>query len=199
MATIEPRRCALKDGRRVTIRSAVRDDAERILAILDAAVAEGGSTLTEPGERTTTAADEGSVIAEHAQAPGKLYLVMEADGEVAGWISFENGRYRRTAHRGELSIFIDPAWRERGLGACLLGEVLAWTTQSPLIEKVALAVFSTNERAIALYRKLGFIEEGRCPGDMKLADGSYIDSVLMYRLAAGGREQINPLPRWHDA
>ena len=38
-----------------------------------------------------------------------------------------------------------------------------------------------NTRAQALYASEGFVEEGRCPRDMKLANGEYIDSVLMYQ------------------
>ena len=63
----------------------------------------------------------------------------------------------------------------------LLETLLEWAEKNPIIEKVTLAVFSTNTRAQNLYRKSGFTEEGRCPKDMKLNDGTYIDSVLMYK------------------
>ena len=59
--------------------------------------------------------------------------------------------------------------------------LMEWAVANPIIEKVTLAVFSTNTRAQALYSKFGFQEEGRCPRDMKLPTGEYIDSVLMYR------------------
>jgi RimJ/RimL family protein N-acetyltransferase len=43
-------------------------------------------------------------------------------------------------------------------------------------------VFANNERAIALYNKSGFEIEGNCPKDMKMEDGTYIDSILMYKI-----------------
>jgi RimJ/RimL family protein N-acetyltransferase len=59
---------------------------------------------------------------------------------------------------------------------------LAWAEQHPSIEKVSLGVFSTNERAITLYKKMGFIEEGRKIKEFKMSDDEYIDDVLMYKL-----------------
>ena len=181
MSTIEPRTFPLKDGEAVLIRTATPDDAARTLAILTAAVAEGAYTLAEPGERPTSEEEERRAIEEHVARDGDLFLVAEAEGEVVGWVAFESDRLRRTRHRGEFSMFIDARWRGRGVGTALLEALLAWAAAHPVLEKVALAVFSTNDRAQALYRKLGFVEEGHCPSDMKLADGTYIDSVLMYR------------------
>ncbi|HEY3341065.1 MAG TPA: GNAT family protein, partial [Anaerolineae bacterium] len=57
---------------------------------------------------------------------------------------------------------------------------LEWARTNSLIEKVTLAVFSTNTRAISVYEKMGFLVEGRCPRDMKI-NGEYVDSVLMYQ------------------
>jgi RimJ/RimL family protein N-acetyltransferase len=84
------------------------------------------------------------------------------------------------------SVWVREEWRGRGVGTALLQVLIDWATESPLIEKVTLAVFSTNHRAIGLYRKLGFEVEGMCPRDMKLADGNYMDSVLMYRFVDQG-------------
>jgi len=39
-------------------------------------------------------------------------------------------------------------------------------------------VFSTNERAIHVYRKMGYVETGRIPGCIKYR-GGYVDSVIM--------------------
>jgi RimJ/RimL family protein N-acetyltransferase len=59
-------------------------------------------------------------------------------------------------------------------------ELLQWAEDNSLIEKVSLAVFSTNANAIKLYKKLGFKQEGRCPRDM-IIGGKYADSILMYK------------------
>ena len=127
------------------------------------------------------AARERQTIGECAEQSGYLYLVAEVAGRVVGQLEFENGRWRKTAHAGMLSVYVDRDWRGRGVGTILLRGLLDWAAAHPLIEKVTLAVFSTNTRAIATYKKCGFEEEGRCARDMKLDSGEYIDSVLMYR------------------
>ncbi len=42
-------------------------------------------------------------------------------------------------------------------------------------------MFAHNTRAINLYRKLGFVEEGRGLRAFKLADGAYYDDIQMVR------------------
>jgi len=44
-----------------------------------------------------------------------------------------------------------------------------------------MALIRSGALATGLYRKLGFEVEGKCLKDMKVADGKYIDSVLMYK------------------
>jgi ribosomal protein S18 acetylase RimI-like enzyme len=48
------------------------------------------------------------------------------------------------------------------------------------VEKVALSVYPGNERAIALYRKFGFVEEGRLVRQSKKSYG-YEDELVMAR------------------
>ena len=46
--------------------------------------------------------------------------------------------------------------------------------------KASLEVFSTNGRAIALYKKLGFVIEGVRPRQYQIR-GEWVDDVLMGR------------------
>jgi RimJ/RimL family protein N-acetyltransferase len=59
--------------------------------------------------------------------------------------------------------------------------LIEWAEAHPGIEKLTLGVFATNTRAIALYRKLGFAEEGRQPREVKFGPDDYVDLLLMYR------------------
>ncbi len=69
------------------------------------------------------------------------------------------------------------------LVALVLGDetLLKWATAEPLIEKVCLEVFTTNIGAIRLYRKLGFVEEGLRPKDIKFGPERYVDTLTMYK------------------
>jgi RimJ/RimL family protein N-acetyltransferase len=170
----------LRSGTQVTVRNPTLQDAQRIIEVMRTVVAEGPYTLTELDEFDWNVMSKRQDISESLRHPGQLALVAEVNGEVVGFLEFVNGRRRRTQHSGSLSIFIQDGFREIGIGSVLLKTLLKWARTSPLIEKVTLAVFSTNTRAIAVYQKLGFLVEGRCPRDMKI-DGEYVDSVLMYQ------------------
>jgi RimJ/RimL family protein N-acetyltransferase len=180
MSKIGAREYELKNGARVTVRIPTMQDAMQMIEIMRAVVAEGPYTLTEPDEFDWTVMSKRQDISENLRHPGHLTLVAEVQGEVVGFLEFLNGQRRRTQHSGSLSIFIQDGFRENGIGSVLIGTLLGWARATPLIEKVTLAVFSTNTRAIAVYEKMGFLVEGRCPHDMKI-NAEYVDSVLMYQ------------------
>jgi RimJ/RimL family protein N-acetyltransferase len=60
-----------------------------------------------------------------------------------------------------------------------MGALIDWASRSPAAGKIELIVRSSNERALRLYRKFGFREEGRFRNRIRLADGSYIDDISM--------------------
>ncbi|WP_396129186.1 GNAT family N-acetyltransferase [Exiguobacterium mexicanum] len=50
------------------------------------------------------------------------------------------------------------------------------------IHKINLSVIETNEKAVALYERYGFEQEGRLRHDKRLRDGHYYDTIWMGRL-----------------
>lgn len=180
MSTIQTHEWTLKNGTSAFIRIARPDDAGAIIAIQEEATAEGHYTLAEPDELNLSEAKIRERLSTYANRDGRVWIVAEAGDDVAGWLEFHNYGYRRTQHSGILEMWVRKEWRSQGIGTALLQTLLEWAQDDPLIEKVTLAVFHTNTRAIGLYEKLGFEREGYCPRDMKLASGEYIDSVLMY-------------------
>src|SRR5829696_3050468 len=168
MSMFETQTHTLKTGELLLVRSGRIEDAAQLVDMKSAILAEDIYTLTSPGEFTPSAERERQTIGECAEQSGYLYLVAEVAGRVVGQLEFENGRWRKTAHAGMLSVYVAHDWRERGIGTILLRSLLGWAAAHPLIEKVTLAVFSSNTRAIAAYKKCGFEEEGRCARDMKL-------------------------------
>ena len=47
------------------------------------------------------------------------------------------------------------------------------------MEKIELRVRASNDRALALYRRVGFVEEGRFSRRIKLGPDTYLDDVAM--------------------
>jgi len=171
----------MKNNQPLLVRAAVADDAARLLEVAQAILAEGEFTITEPDELPLTEEQERQWVSLHVDAPGKLLLVSEIAGSVVGLLSFENEGRKRIAHRGTLHLSVLKEWRDQGIGRALLLSLIRWAEGQNLIEKLCLSVFATNDRAIGLYRKLGFVEEGRCPRAVKVGPGQFVDEVLMYR------------------
>ena len=83
-------------------------------------------------------------------------LVAEVAGEVCGFAAF------RTTHPAEgevLNLAVAVRWRRRGVGRRLAEEISARSTGDMLLE-----VRESNLEARNLYKKIGFVEEGRRPG-----------------------------------
>ena len=170
-----------KNGQTFTIREATAEDAEELLPYARAVAAETDFFVIEPDEFPATVAKEREWIEGHLGHPGKLLLMAEAEGAIIGNVSFAVGPVRRLAHRGVLGIAVVKAWRGQGVGTALMETLLAWAAASPTVEKVSLEVFTENHSAIRLYRKLGFVEEGLRPREIKRGPGKYADALLMCR------------------
>jgi ribosomal protein S18 acetylase RimI-like enzyme len=92
-------------------------------------------------------------------------------------IHLAHGRWEKDSHVAELGISCRPDCRGVGLGTALLARGIDWA-RSVGVAELTLEVFGTNATAISLYRKLGFEEEARLPGQYRI-DGQPVEGVLM--------------------
>ena len=102
------------------------------------------------------------------------------DEQVIGWCDVIPERNPRLHHRGGLGMGVLPGYRGKGIGTLLLKETIRQAEEFGL-EKVELHVYTTNENAIALYKNLGFEEEGIIRKFRKLND-DYFDCLMMAKL-----------------
>ena len=79
---------------------------------------------------------------------------------------------------GEIGMAVAREWRGRGVGSALLEAAIEWARNEGL-HKLSLGVFAHNARAIALYRKFGFVEEGRRVKHYRRASGELWDALEM--------------------
>jgi RimJ/RimL family protein N-acetyltransferase len=181
MANFQARTFQSKNGKMFSVRTARPTDAAQLLEMGKSVMSESIYTLTEADELNLTVEQEADWIQQHNDHPLKIILVAEHEGGLAGILDFSNGHRRRISHQGEFGMSVEKAWREQGLGAALLDTLLNWAVSNPGIEKVNLRVHATNQRAIALYKKFGFEQEGLQKKDLKLGANHYVDTVLMGR------------------
>jgi putative acetyltransferase len=109
------------------------------------------------------------------------------DGRVVGHAGLEVHRSSR-AHCAHLGLAVHDAYHGRGVGAALLEGLTDCADASLGLRRIDLTVFSDNAPAIALYRKFGFVEEGRSRG-FAMRDGMLADVLHMARLVDAPRLQ----------
>lgn len=150
---------------RVEVRPA-RDDDRLAMATLFAAVA---------AERTGIAS-EPPVDVEARAAAWTLEgdIVAEAENTVVGSIHVQASRHGY----GEIGMAVAHDWRGRGVGSALISAAIEWARARGL-HKLSLSVFAHNDAAIALYRKFGFVEEGRRVEQYRRENGELWDTLEM--------------------
>ena len=162
----------------VSIRSAVSDDAASICTIYNQGIDDRLATLET--ERRT--ADERRAWLA-ARGPRHPVFVAEANGAIVGWASL-NAFNPRPAydHVADLSVYVERAWRGRGIGRRLLSHLV---DVGPGLgyHKLVLAAFPFNGAGMALYERLGFRAVG-IYREQGLLDGRWVDVIVMERLLA---------------
>jgi putative acetyltransferase len=112
-------------------------------------------------------------------------FVAEADtdegAKVVGVASLHGNSLFRKRHSAGLGIAVHPSWQSRGIGKALMRALLDLADNWLMLVRVELDVFTDNDRAVGLYRSMGFQIEGtrRCAA---VRDGVLADEYLMARL-----------------
>ncbi|WMX15341.1 MULTISPECIES: GNAT family N-acetyltransferase [unclassified Aureispira] len=173
----------LKNGTSLLVREATLQDALPLNDLVARIFGSSDQVLTslEEFEASGTLQAQLKRIQHFSEAIGKCIFVAEIDRQLVGTIDFWNGYRKRIEHTGEFGMGVLAEYRDQGIGACLIQVLLKWASANPVIEKVKLGVFATNLRAIHLYEKMGFEEEGRRVAEIKMADGQYHDVIEMYK------------------
>ncbi len=165
-----------------TLAPAVSSDAAGLISLRAGVVAEGEFLVAEPGEFVVSI--EAMIVRIRAgdAAPGssRCLFVARARHQVIGVVEVQPGAFRRNRHVGHVEVLVRRDWRGRGVGRALMERMIEWAGTSA-VRKLALAVYAHNLPAIALYRSLGFVEEGRRVGEYAFPDGSVRDDLLMAR------------------
>ncbi|HVV05519.1 MAG TPA: GNAT family protein [Puia sp.] len=169
-----------KDGRPFTIRQPTEDDARNIIDYSRMLFASTDQVLTTLEEYTVTVQQEQTWISNFNDDPNSVLLIAVMQHQIAGLLFFVGGPKKKNAHTGELGVSVHPDFQSCGIGRQLIVSLIQWAQNNPVIEKVFLNVFATNEKAIRLYKNLGFTEEGRFIRAVKQPDGAYVDVLQMY-------------------
>lgn len=114
------------------------------------------------------------------QHEGLHLLAVDGDDVIAsGDIHGFPGRSRRR-HVAGLGICVLRDRHNQGLGSEMMRRLLEWADNWGGYLRLELNVYTDNERAIALYKRFGFLLEGTHRADA-LREGRYVDTYSMAR------------------
>jgi RimJ/RimL family protein N-acetyltransferase len=153
------------------VRSATFEDCDAIGAGMKVVVDEGVWLATE-----AASAEELAERHRTAILAGEPLFILEDSGEIVGCL----GLHETVPGVLYLGMWLLPAHRGRGGGQMLVEAAI--DDHPPDVHKIELEVFPDNERAVALYEKLGFEEEGLRRDHYRRRDGSLRSALIMARL-----------------
>jgi RimJ/RimL family protein N-acetyltransferase len=171
-------RSTLGDGREVVVRSATTRDARLVSDLLDSVAAEPGPyVLLGPGQLDHR--DWKRRISECRRDDVNLIVVAEVDGRPACVAGLHPDPHPAAAHVRQLGMSVASEFRSQGVGSAVMTALMGWARDRGVV-KVELGVFPHNERAIAFYRRHGFVDEGRRRAHYA-RDDVLLDEVVMGR------------------
>ena len=103
------------------------------------------------------------------------------EARVVGCASLTIPSRIRQRHSALIGIMVDERWHGRGVGRALMGSLVDLADNWLGLVRLELDVFADNERALRLYRSMGFVHEGT-KAKATMRSGKYEDLAIMARI-----------------
>lgn len=150
----------------IIIRQAEPDDASHLLTYLRIIAGErdNGILMTSAEDVRWTEDEKRDIIRDFAEKPNAaMFVAIDVDAgerDIIGQMSL-HGRPRTPIYWTiGMGITIASDYRNQGLGTRMMEVAIAWCREQPNVVRLELQVFDNNPRAIRLYEKVGFVNEG---------------------------------------
>lgn len=168
------------EGKELLLRSPGKEDAAILIDYLRTTCEETRFLSKEPEEVLLTLEEEKEFIRKMNVSDDSVMILAFLDGEFAGNCSFSGQGLKRQKHRATMGIALYQKYTGMGIGRLLI-EKLCNIAKERGFEQMELEVMVENERAIHLYKKMGFKIYGVFPGNAKYKDGTYGDAYWMMK------------------
>ena len=169
----------LKNGIEALLRNGNAADGPAVFENFNLVHAETDYLLSYPDENSYDPDKEAKFLEEKTNSPNEIEIIAIIDGKIAGTAGIEAvGEKYKVRHRAEFGISILKEYWGLGLGKALATACIQCAKEAGY-EQLELDVVSGNERALSLYRSLGFVEFGRNPKGFKSRTAGYQEVVYM--------------------
>ena len=169
----------LKNGAAACLRNGTAADGDAVWAVFQQTHAESDYLLSYPDENSFTAEQEGKFLKRKAESANEVEIIALVDGRVAGTAGVDaiGGKYK-LRHRAEFGISVLKEYWGLGIGRALLDACIECAKRAGYAQ-LELTVVAENERAVAMYRRAGFVEFGRNPRGFNSRISGYQELVSM--------------------
>ncbi len=158
------------------IRKAERKDIAELLEIYNYEVVNGVATL-DINPRTT---EQWTQWFENHNIKNHPLIVSEENGVITGYASLSSYRAKEAyASTVELSVYIHPQHRVKGVGTALMSEIIAMAKADPTVHTVVSVITSGNAASERLHDKFGFTFSGKIK-EVGVKFGEYLDISNYY-------------------
>jgi L-amino acid N-acyltransferase YncA len=113
--------------------------------------------------------------------PGCTVVAVDESGRIVGTASMYANRPGPGAHVASASFMVDPDRAGRGIGRALGEAMLQWAREQGFRAVQFNAVVETNERAVRLWKSLGFTVIGTVPEAFAHPTHGYVGLHVMHR------------------
>ena len=176
----DPMRFTLKDGRAAVLRVPEPDDAPQMLDYLVRSAEESDFLLRLPEECDYTEEQERTLLAQFRDNPDSLMLACFVDGSLAGNCNLAFSSKRKIRHRADVAIAVRRDFWGLGIGTAMFRAMID-LARARGVAQIELEYIEGNDRARALYEKLGFVVYAEHPDAIRQRDGSLKKLICMMK------------------
>ena len=173
------REIVLKNGARALLRNGDAADGAEVFKVFNRTHAQTDYLLSYPEENSFDARQEAEFLAKKTESQNEIEIIAIVDGVVAATAGIEAiGDKYKVKHRAEFGISVLKEYWGLGLGKALTQACIECAKEAGY-SQLELNVVAENERAVNLYRNLGFEEFGRNPRGFNSRTSGFQELVYM--------------------
>lgn len=171
----------LKDDRVSILRAPSIDDAAEMVTYLKKLCGESNYLASYPEELTYTEDNQSAYIQANIESEASMMILCTVNGIIAGNSQILLKKSIKTRHRASIMIGLLKEYWNLGIGTVMLQEMERIAKEYG-VEQLELEMIEGNERALGLYKKVGFTVVGEIPDAYRLKDGTSLAAVLMRKV-----------------
>ena len=166
----------LKNGDHLILRKPTVEDAKNMIEYLNIVGGESDNLLFGKDEFRLTVEQE----MEHIKSiSGNTLMILGIiNNNIVSVSQISSSGRKRIAHNSEMSISVKKEYWGNGIGTAVMNELIRFAKESMITRNISLGVKASNNNAIKMYEKFGFVKVGVHKQYFNV-NGGFDDEILM--------------------